>query len=162
MQGTLIWGFFLGVRGGRAKGWREDPNSTPLAGSEVTTEVCVTETLEEKNAHVLLHQSGRICVIYCIVLIFCGSKFSQFSRIRCHLRKYFTENFDTLHYHLLLQCIRETFSMKLSKTRIPENLDPQNISTIQYCVLFSKPPGLIAWQEKTSSQPTECCRMSSL
>ena len=35
--------------------------------------------------------------IHCIVLIFCGSKFSRFLRIRCLLRKYFNKKFDTLH-----------------------------------------------------------------
>ena len=76
----------------------------------------------------------RVCVCVCnrIVLIFCGSKFLQFSRIRCHLRKYFNENFDTSHHHLFLQRICEVFSTKLSKTAIHKNLDPPNISAIQY------------------------------
>ena len=34
-----------------------------------------------------------------------GSKFSRFSRIWCHSRKYFNKNFDTSHYRLLLQRI---------------------------------------------------------
>ena len=49
---------------------------------------------------------------YHIALTFRGSKFSQFSRIQCHSRKYFNENFDTSHHRLFLvtvQRIREIF-----------------------------------------------------
>ena len=71
---------------------------------------------------------------YHIALIFRGSKFSQLSRIRCHLQKYFNENFDTLHHHLLLvilQCIREIFSTKIV---IRKNLDLRNTSAIRLSV----------------------------
>ena len=53
--------------------------------------------------------------IYCIALIFRESKFSRFSQVRCHLGKYFNENFATSHHCLLLQCIRKIFFNKIAK-----------------------------------------------
>ena len=46
--------------------------------------------------------------------------------------KYFNENFETSHHHLLLQRICKFFSTKLSKTAICKNFDSRNISTIRY------------------------------
>ena len=80
-----------------------------------------------EHTHVYIY----IYIYICIALIFRGSKFSQFSQIRCHSQKYFNEYFDILHHCLLLQRIREIFSMKLSKTAIRKHFDLRNISAIQ-------------------------------
>ena len=71
--------------------------------------------------------SNRCALYYCTALIFRGSKFSRFLQIwLC------SQNTSHLASCLLLQRIHEIFKWNCQKEQFSKNLDPRNISAIQY------------------------------
>ena len=90
----------------------------------------------EKSGNLLgyiLHLLFRLernwtCSVPYIALIFCRSKFSRFSRIRCHSRNYFNENL-TLR---TIACFYSVFAKKFQRNIIVKNSKSRKFRPAKY------------------------------
>ena len=89
----------------------------------------------------MVFQVGIFACTYSIVLIFRGSLILRISRIWNRSRNYFSENFDTSklsHIDDVKAAHSRNYFNEIKKTAIRENLDPRNISAIQYIFTRNK------------------------